>query len=79
MSGAAERRAARGRKKKNMSPVFQGKKTKNLRSRVFLATLARRPGNPASNPITKLSQQGGAAATSAHGRRPGNRQADNKE
>jgi hypothetical protein len=50
MGGAAERRAACGRKNKNkhepsfsgktnMSPVFQEKKPKDLRSRVFLATL----------------------------------------
>jgi hypothetical protein len=42
MGVAADRRAARGRKnkKKNMSPVFQGKKTKNLRFRVFFASLS---------------------------------------
>jgi hypothetical protein len=39
MGGAAERRAARGRKKKH-EPSFSGKKTKNLRSRVCFPYLA---------------------------------------
>jgi hypothetical protein len=41
MGGAAERRAARGRKnhKKKHEPSFSGKKTKNLRFRVFFASL----------------------------------------
>jgi hypothetical protein len=38
MGGAAERRTACGRKNKH-EPSFSGKKTKNLRFRVFLATL----------------------------------------
>jgi hypothetical protein len=37
MGGAAERRAAK--KQKKHEPSFSGKKTKNLRFRVFLATL----------------------------------------
>jgi hypothetical protein len=46
MGGAAERRAARRSRTRagggnNMGPVFQGKKTKDLRSRVFLAALLR--------------------------------------
>jgi hypothetical protein len=39
MGGAAERRAARGRGKKKHEPSFSGKKTKNLRFRVFFASL----------------------------------------
>jgi hypothetical protein len=41
MGGAAERRAARGRKNhtKKHEPSFSGKKTKNLRFRVFFASL----------------------------------------